>query len=329
MSGVRHLQKFAGHALGLRTSGEYGKVAMNDTYGEEATISTTVKRPAARLFLGLIVLLLVGYGIRSIMLPAQSAAVFVTYAEGSSRQPAPASPLFQNGQLEFAGFEPIQLAGQNLGAWDEVVIVNFDRAADYQEFVTKIAAEDSVARYHLMKIAPKAPELLYFTNWRLRSFRNGESIDPGERVPIEDVVPDTAYIKQWRNLFDGAYRDGIVMLNLLLHEEDPQDPTGGPDSGASSEELYGRYSQKATRVLGKLGGQILGLGAVDRVVVGPQIRNYDVYAFVFYPSVDVFEIMFTARERVEAQIYQRAGLNADGSAGYWVKPYPEFTPVAK
>lgn len=45
------------------------------------------------------------------------------------------------------------------------------------------------------------------------------------------------------------------MLNLLAHEEDPQDPTGGPDSDASAEELY-----------------------------------------------------------------------AEGSAGYWVKPYPGFAP---
>ncbi len=294
---------------------------------EEATISITIKSWVGRLFLGMLVLLLVGYGIRSIMLPAQSAAVFLKYAEGSYWQPAPQSPLFQEGQLEFAGFKPIQLAGENLGAWDEVVIMNFDRTVDYQAFVGRLDAADYVARYHLMEIAPEAPELLYFTNWRLRGFRNDESIDPGERVPIKEVVPDTTYIQQWRGLFDGAYRDGIVMLNLLLHAEDPQDPTGGPDSDASAEELYDRYSQKATRVLGKLGGQILVLGTVDRVVVGPQIRNYDVYAFVFYPSVDVFEAMFTARERVEAQVHQRAGLNAEGSAGYWVKPYQEFTPA--
>jgi hypothetical protein len=287
-----------------------------------------VKRWPARLLLGLLVLLLAGYGIRSIMLPAQSAAVFIEYAQDSGWQPAPESPLFENGQLEFAGYEPIQLAGENLGVWDEVVIVNFDRSTDYQKFVSSIAAADNVARYHLMKIAPEAPELLLFTNWRLRGFRNDESIDPGERVPIEEVVPDATYLEQWRNLFDGAYRGGIVMLNLLEHEEDPQDPTGGPESDASAEELYDRYSQKATRVLGKLGGQISVLGGVDRVVVGPRIRNYDVYAFVFYPSVDVFEVMFTARERVEAQVHQRAGLNAESSAGYWVKPYPEFKPGA-
>lgn len=260
------------------------------------------------------------------VLPAQSAAVFVKYHEDASWQPAPESPLFQNGQLVFAGFEPIQLAGEDLGAWDEVVIVNFGRTADYEEFVRRIAAEQGIAGYHLMEVAPQAPELLYFANWRLRGFRDDESIDPGGRVPIEDVVPDAAYLEQWRNLFGGAHRDGIVMLNLLSHEENPQDRTGGPDSDASAEELYERYSEKATRVLGRLGGQISVLGAVDRVVVGPEIRNYDVYAFVFYPSVDVFEVMFRASERVEAQVHQRAGLNAERSAGYWVKPYPQFTP---
>ena len=288
-----------------------------------------MKRWTVRLSLGLLVLLLAGYGIRSIMLPAQSAAVFVKYGEGSSWQPAPESPLFLNGQLEFAGFEPIQLAGEDLGAWDEVVIVNFDRTTDYQEFVRRIAAEDGIARYHLMAVAPQAPELLHFTNWRLRGFRNDASIEPGGQVSIEAAVADTRYLTQWHNLFGGAYRDGIVMLNLLLREQDPQDPTGGPDSDANAEELYDRYAEIATRVLGRLGGQISVMGAVDRVVVGPRIRNYDVYAFVFYPSVDVFEVMFTAKDRVEAQVHQRAGLNVEGSAGYWVKPYAGFMPGAR
>ena len=282
-----------------------------------------MKRWTTRISLGLLVLLVAGYAIRSMVLPAKSAAVFVKYDEDASWRPAPENPLFQNGQLVFAGFEPIQLAGEDLGAWDEVVIVNFGRSADYEEFVRGIAAE-RIARYHLMEVTAQAPELLYFANWRLRGYRDDESIDPGRRVPIEDVVPDAAYLERWRNLFDGAYRDGIVMLNLLSHEEHPQDPTGGPESDASAEELYERYSEKATRVLGRLGGQISVLGAVDRVVVGPEIRNYDVYAFVFYPSVDVFEVMFTAKERVEAQVHQRAGLNAERSAGYWVKPYPQF-----
>ena len=179
-----------------------------------------MRRRTVRLCLGLLVLLLAGYGVRGIILPADWVAVFVRYDEGASWQPAPASPLFQDGEIAFAGFEPIQLAGEDLGAWDEVVIVNFDRAADYGEFASRIAAEDDIARYHLLDIAPQAPELLHLMNWRLRGYRDDALIDPEESVPIE--------------------------------------------------------------------------------------------------------VMFTARPRVEAQVHQRAGLNAESSAGYWVKPYAEF-----
>ena len=288
-----------------------------------------MKRWAVRLAVGLLVLVLAGYGIRSILLPAASAAVFVEYREDASWKPAPESPLFQGGQIEFAGFEPTQLGGEDLGAWDEVVIVNFDRAADYREFVGRISAEDDIARYHLLKIAPQAPELLHFMNWRLRGYRDDASIDPGGQLPIDAAVLDTKYLDEWRNLFEGPYRDGIVMLNLLTREQEPQDPAGGPDSDASAEELIDRYSQVATRLLGKLGGQMSVMGTVDRVVVGPAIRHYDVYAFVFYPSVDIFEVMFTARARVEAQVHQLAGLNVESSAGYWVKPYAEVTPAER
>ena len=204
------------------------------------------------------------------------------------------------------------------------MIVNFNAMADYEMFANEIAAAENLDRYHLMEVVPQPPELLSFTNWRLRRYRNDDSINPGEKATIEEVVPDDTYLQRWRDLFEGTYRDGIVMLNLLVHEDNPQDPTGGADSDASGEELYERYSDKATRMLGKLGGQISVLGSVRRVVVGPDIRNYDVYAFVFYPSVDVFEVMFTARERVDAQVHQRAGLSGERSAGYWVKPYPEF-----
>ena len=137
-----------------------------------------MKRWTVRLSVGLLVLLLAGYGIRAFLLPAQSAAVFVEYGEGSFWPPAPESPLFENGEIEFAGFEPVQLAGEDLGAWDEVVIVNFDSTADYQEFVRGIAAADDIARYHLMEVAPQPPELLHFTNWRLRGFRDDASNRP-------------------------------------------------------------------------------------------------------------------------------------------------------
>jgi hypothetical protein len=254
--------------------------------------------------------------------------VFLDYAEGSSWERAPESPLFLDGDLAFAGREPIQLGGEDLGAWDEVVIIEFRSSADYQAFVERIAADESLARYHLMQVTPAAPEFLYFINLRLRSYRGDESIDPGESAPLEEAVPDARYAKRWGQLFEGPYRDAVVMLNLLSNQEDPDDPVGGPESDATTEELHDRYQQKALRVLGKVGAQISVVGSVDRVVVGPEARSYDDYGFAFYPSVDAFEVVFTARERLDARVHRDAALSAEDSAGYWTKPYEEFTPGA-
>ncbi len=201
----------------------------------------------ARVLGALLVAVLVGLGIRSLLLPAQSACVFLEYGEGASWERAPESPLFESGDLAFAGFEPIQMAGEDLGAWDEVVIVDFQSPADYEAFLGRIAAEESLLRYHLMEVTPGAPELLYFLNLRLRCYRGDESIDPGASAPLEEVVPDARYAERWSELFEGSYRGAVVMLNLIANREDPRGPVDDRESDATTEELHDRYQQKARR----------------------------------------------------------------------------------
>jgi hypothetical protein len=282
-----------------------------------------------RVLGALVVAVVVGLGIRSLLLPAQSACVFLEYAESAAWERAPDSPLFRGGELSFAGREPIQLGGEDLGAWDEVAIVDFGNTDDYEAFRERLAAEERLARYHLMEVTPGPPEFLYFLNLRLRSDRGDESIDPGPAARIEDAVGEPRYLARWRDLFEGSYRGPIVMLNLLTNRADPQDPVGAPESDATTEELHDRYQQKALRVLGKMGAQIAAIGTVDRVAVGPPVRHYDDYGFALYPSVNAFETVFTAQERLDARVHRDAALNADRSAGYWVKPYEEFAPTAK
>ena len=144
-----------------------------------------------------------------------------------------------------------------------------------------------------------------------------------ERAPLESVIPDPRYADRWSELFDGSYRDEVVLLNFNSFNESPDVPDD--EEGVDTEEVFDRYREKAFRVLGRMGAQIDQVGSVESVVVGPEARNYEAYGFVLYPSVSEFEVVFTARERVDAQVHQRAALSAEGSAGYWTKPYDEFT----
>ena len=56
-----------------------------------------------RLLGSLVVAVLVGLGVRSLVLPARSACVFLEYEEGEAWERAPENPLFEGGSLAFAG----------------------------------------------------------------------------------------------------------------------------------------------------------------------------------------------------------------------------------
>ncbi len=287
-------------------------------------MASTAKQWAIRVGAGFLILVVVGYAIRSYLLPERTVIVFLQHAESVDWVPATRNPLFEGGSVEFAARDLVQLAGENLGEWHEVATVSFEDEASYRAFLTRIDAQQSLMRYHVLLVEPMAPELHFLTNLRLRSFRDDDSVEVGARAPMESVIPDPRYAHRWTELFAGSYRDEVVLLNFNTYNESPDvlDDKQGVD--VDSEEVYERYKEKAFRVLGRMGAQIDQVGSIDSVVVGPGARRYDAYGFVQYPSVPAFEVVFTAKERVDAQVHQRAALSAAGSAGYWTKPYDEF-----
>ena len=287
-------------------------------------MASTAKQWAIRVGAGFLILVVVGYAIRSYLLPERTVIVFLQHAESVDWVPATRNPLFEGGSVEFAARDLVQLAGENLGEWHEVATVSFEDEASYRAFLTRIDAQQSLMRYHVLLVEPMAPELHFLTNLRLRSFRDDDSVEVGARAPMESVIPDPRYAHRWTELFAGSYRDEVVLLNFNTYNESPDvlDDKQGVD--VDSEEVYERYKEKAFRVLGWMGAQIDQVGSIDSVVVGPGARRYDAYGFVQYPSVPAFEVVFTAKERVDAQVHQRAALSAAGSAGYWTKPYDEF-----
>ena len=287
-------------------------------------MASVSNRWSIRVGAGLLILLMVGYAIRSYLLPEQTVVVFLQHAESVDWVPATRNPLFEGGRVEFAAHDLVQLAGENLGEWHEVATVSFEDEASYQTFLARIDAQQNLAQYHVLRAEPMAPELHFQINLRLRRFLDDDTVDVGARAPMESVVPDPRYAHRWTELFTGSYRGELVLLNFNTFNESPEvldDKQGGD---ADSEEVFERYTEKAFRVLGRMGAQIDQVGSIDGVVIGPSARNYDAYGFVLYPSVPAFEMVFTAKERVDAQVHQRAALSAEGSAGYWAKPYDEF-----
>ena len=273
-----------------------------------------------RLLLGLLILLAVAYLVRSSLLPARTAGLFLDYAEGADWIPAPQNPLFEDGNIEFAGYDPVQIAGVDMGGWDEVVLVSFSSDDRYQDFLKRIDAHQGLSRYHLSLFVPGYEQGM-FANWMLRRNRENESVNIDDRATIEEAIPDNSYYAdRWKEIFAGTYRGEIVLLNFMALKKNLDDTAGGEDA----EVLEKQYSETAMQVLGRMGAEIAAGGDVEKVVLGPEQRQHDKYGFGHYPSVDAFEVVFTARARLAGVPFRDKAMDAERSAGYWVKPYDPF-----
>ena len=270
-------------------------------------------------------LLATAYAIRSVLLPARTAGLFLDYVEGADWVPAPQNSLFDGGDIEFAGYDPVQLAGPDMGEWEEMVIVSFSRDDLYEDFLTRIEAYQGLSRYHLSLFAPGYEQRI-FANWMLRRDRRNDSINVDDRATIEEAIPaNPHYVDRWQDIFAGAYRGELVLLNFVSLKKD----MGDAEAGEKAEELEKQYSKPTMRILGRMGAQLAAVGRVEKVVVGPEPRQHDEYGFAHYPSVDAFEVVFTARGRLALAPTRNRAMNAGLSAGYWLKPYAPFKLTAK
>ena len=288
-------------------------------------MKTKITTWAIRLLIGLLILLALAYLVRSSLVPARTAGLFLDYAEGADWIPAPQNPLFNGGNIEFAGYDPVQLAGVDMGEWDEMVIVSFSSDDRYQDFLKRIEAYQQLSRYSLSLFMP-AYEQRILANWMLRRDRENESVNVDDRATIEEAIPaNPYYVDRWKEIFTGTYRGEIVLLNFVSLKKNMGEVEGGEDAA----KLEKQYSKPAMRILGRMGAELAAVGSVEKVVVGPEQRQHDEYGFGHYPSVDAFEVVFTARGRLALVPTRNKAMNADRSAGYWVKPYDPFKLAAE
>lgn len=284
-------------------------------------MKNTKQRVVAGSILLVVLVLLVAVGVRNLLLPDRTALVFLDYGDSVNWVPAPENSLFDEGELDWAAYEPVQIAGKNLGSWHEVALINFDSDDAFEKFQQRIDNDSLLQRYHLLDVEPMGPELLSFVNWNIRRSAD-DSVEIGPRASVEEAIPWPEYADQWRGLFSSPYRDEIVMFNFHAYLDEPKEVPEQTDAG--DDDGYERYGEKAKKVLGKLGGRIGRSGEIAAVPVGAELRQYDGYNFVHYPGVDAFELMFTAKDRLDARVHQEAALSSTKSAGYWGKPYKQY-----
>jgi uncharacterized protein (DUF1330 family) len=120
------------------------------------------------------------------------------------------------------------------------------------------------------------------------------SIQPGREALLELTrLPDT---------------EPVVMLNMLRFRAQAEYPAGSGHSPCSGREAYRRYSKEAAVHFEPLGGKLVWLGHVERVLIGPEQEGWDEIFLAQYPSRRAFIQMVTNPEYIATTIHRTAAL---------------------
>ena len=100
----------------------------------------------------------------------------------------------------------------------------------------------------------------------------------------------------------------VVMLNMLRFREKAEYPAGSAHAPCSGREAYLRYTKEAARHFDPLGGKLVWLGQVERVLIGPEDERWDEVFLAQYPSRRLFLQMVTNPDYLAITIHRDAAL---------------------
>jgi uncharacterized protein (DUF1330 family) len=120
------------------------------------------------------------------------------------------------------------------------------------------------------------------------------SINPGREALLELArLPDT---------------EPVVMLNMLRFRGQAEYPEGSGHSPCSGREAYRRYTKEAARHFEPLGGRLVWLGRVERILIGPEQERWDEVFLAQYPSRRTFLQMVTDPDYLATTVHRTAAL---------------------
>jgi uncharacterized protein (DUF1330 family) len=100
----------------------------------------------------------------------------------------------------------------------------------------------------------------------------------------------------------------VVMLNMLRFRAQAEYPDGSEYAPCSGREAYRRYTKEAARYFEPLGGRLVWLGGVERVLIGPEQEPWDEVFLAQYPSRRAFVQMVTDRDYLAITVHRTAAL---------------------
>ena len=250
----------------------------------------------------------------------KSICVFAKYKETWNRDTK--REIFKEGNIVWEAYDIVDFGESEDIKWDEMMIVEYLDESKYNQALENLKNESKLEKYYAYLFEPYPSEKTVKINAWMKKARDDPAVDITPGGAADEVYEDKAHFKvgqQVVKLFQGDYRDDIVIANFLKYPEVAVYDDGHKAEGETGKETYKKYGRAALQTQGKVGAQYDAAGLVKATIASENDIKWDAYVFVRYPTVDSFEQFWRSKFRMKTTKDQMAGLAV--TYAYIVKTY--------
>ena len=230
--------------------------------------------------------------------------------------------IFKEGNIIWESYDVVNFQfGEDYNhKWDEIMIVDYPDEKKYNQALVDLKEESKVEYYHVYLFEPYPAEQKAKVNMMMKKAQDDPAVDLTPGAAADEVYPESPKTNEMiMNLFQGEYRGDIVIVNFIKHWDHAVYKDGHKKEDEAAKETYKNYGRAAMKIQGKVGGHYDAAGKVKATIVSDIDFKWDVYVFVYYPSVDAFEQFWRSKFRMTTTTDQKASM--EKAYSYVVKTY--------
>jgi len=232
--------------------------------------------------------------------------VFIEYKKDISWTRDTKREIFKEGEIIWESYDVVPMGEDDHHKWDEIMIVDYPDEKKFNQELEDLKGESKVEYYHVYLFEPYPAELKAKVDMMMKKAQDDPAVDLTPGAAADEVYPESPKTNEMiMNLFQGEYRGDIVIVNFIKHWDHAVYKDGHKKEDEAAKETYKNYGRAAMKIQGKVGG--------DRPF------KWDVYVFVYYPSVDTFEQFWRSKFRMTTTTDQKASM--EKAYSYVVKTY--------
>jgi uncharacterized protein (DUF1330 family) len=212
------------------------------------------------------------------------------------------------GDTLWVGYDAIKIYGDIEPVWDEVKVIEFLEEKLYEESIKQLKLqEEKLEDYKLLLVDHLPQKMINSIN---ETFENSpkHSQDDISRASSEEFGSRMDNPDLTEQLLSKDKTQPIVVLNFYKFRDIAAYPDNYTKRKITGQIAYNRYTRVVQKFFPIFGVKIIVAGEFISSILGDIESDWDSYAFVRYPSLEVLERMTNSKIYQKAFIHREAAL---------------------